>query len=59
MSKEKFSFNISEQDKKKALAKALKKGSREQELGLGSLKGGAHKNKKKYSRKNKHKKNIN
>ena len=58
--KENFSFNLSEEQKKEALLKGLKKGSRESEIEGGpsahQLKGGAYKNKKKYNRKNKHKK---
>lgn len=59
--KEKFIIKISQEEKDKALLKGLKKGGREQDLETGSgafgIKGGAHKNKKKYSRKDKHKKN--
>lgn len=55
--KEKFIFNISKETQLEALKKGLRKGSREQELeGGGKIKCGAHKNKKKYSRKEKHKK---
>lgn len=57
--KENLSFNLSDEDKKKVLLKGLKKGGREKDLETGSgafgIKGGAHKNKKKYSRKDKHK----
>lgn len=57
--KEKIFFNLSEEEKKKALAKGLKKGSRESDIETGAgaftVKGGPHKNKKKYSRKEKHK----
>lgn len=57
--KEKFSFYLSDEEKKKALLKGLKKGGREKDLESGSgafsIKGGAHENKKRYSRKDKHK----
>jgi hypothetical protein len=49
-------FNISEEDKKEALVRGLRKGSREAEIEKGNrFKGGPHKNKKKYSRKKKYK----
>ncbi|MDD3711235.1 MAG: hypothetical protein PHP37_01375 [Patescibacteria group bacterium] len=58
--KEKFSIKISQEEKDKALLKGLKKGGREQDIETGagafSIKGGPHKSKKKYSRKDKHKK---
>ena len=61
--KENFSFNLSEEEKQKALVKGLKKGAREKEIEEGGgphdIKGGPHKSKKKYSRKKKHKKKGN
>lgn len=57
--KEKFNIKISKKEKDEALLKGLKIGSREKGLESGSspfnIKGGAHKNKKKYSRHKKHK----
>ncbi len=58
--KEKFNIKISQEEKGEALLKGLKKGGREKDLETGtgafSIKGGPHKSKKKYSRKDKHKK---
>ncbi len=57
--KEKFNIKISQEEKDKALLKGLKKGGRESDLESGSgvfnIKGGPHKDKKKYRRHKKHK----